>query len=247
MLFGWFPLLLTLAYSFWRERDDSFTKRILIASIVPQIYHNAERGTSRHALLKQYVVATSAVRLFIPLYVWTCPQNLLFTETSPWVFGLVAWQAFQIIVLFLQDWFGPRFFLPRGVWFEEQETWDYHPALPPDDIESSGKADGKREVDCIICLEAIELAPGRLSVDQRVADKETSGAVGDVISGVKRGANRLSYMVSDWRNTPHFGEHANVGVVQVPPCHHIAHTSCLETWAAQKMECPLCRRPLPPF
>ncbi|KAG0149245.1 hypothetical protein CROQUDRAFT_653815 [Cronartium quercuum f. sp. fusiforme G11] len=33
----------------------------------------------------------------------------------------------------------------------------------------------------------------------------------------------------------------------VPPCHHIAHTRCLEAWLAIKSECPVCRRPLPPI
>lgn len=123
------------------------------------------------------------------------------------------------MVLFLQDYFGPRFFLPRGVWFEEISTWDYHPILPPADIEGG---DSKTEVDCVICFETIEMGSsnaGRMSVDMRTAEKgEGSGAnnVGDVLDSVRRGANRMSFMV--------------------PPCHHLAHTSCLESWAAIKME-----------
>jgi len=133
------------------------------------------------------------------------------------VFALVGYQAFQILVLLLQDKLGPRFFLPRGFYFAELDTWDYHPILPPADIESGAGAHGKgKETDCVICFEKIELAtPGRTSIDMRTSEKEATPGSG-VFDGVRRGANRMSYMV--------------------PPCHHIAHTSCLESWAAIKME-----------
>lgn len=119
--------------------------------------------------------------------------------------------------------------------------------MPPEDIESGGRSGALKEVDCTICLEKIELsAPGRHSIDMRTAEKDTPvNAVGDVISGVRRGANRMSYMV---RSSVHADPTALTNTFeQVPPCHHIAHTECLESWAAIKMECPLCRRPLPPF
>lgn len=203
--FGWFPIVMTVAYSYW----------------LPQIYQNAERGTGRLPLLHSYILVTAAARLVIPLYVWACPSkmfrqyaasswlnrpnsaNLLFTENSPWVWALVAYQTVQVIFLLLQDTFGPRFFLPKGFWFEELDTWDYHPILPPSDIENPASGDGdKKDVDCIICFERIELAGSgrRDSIDARTSEKgeETagaSGAVGDVFDAARRGASRMSYMV----------------------------------------------------
>lgn len=197
---GWFTLLMTLTYSFW----------------IPQIYHNAERGTGRNALLKQYIIVTAITRLFIPLYIWAYPGNLLFADTSPWVYALVVWQAVQVAVLCLQDLLGPRFLLPKGLWFPELNTWDYHPILPPSDIESglvSGaesrdgfkSADGEKkgEVDCVICFEKIELArPGgeRGSLDAKInrsaGDRDATSAMGDVFGAARRGANRMTYMVS---------------------------------------------------
>jgi hypothetical protein len=39
----------------------------------------------------------------------------------------------------------------------------------------------------------------------------------------------------------------DVVMVQVTPCDHFFHTGCLQRWMDIKMECPTCRRPLPPM
>lgn len=33
----------------------------------------------------------------------------------------------------------------------------------------------------------------------------------------------------------------------VTPCNHVFHTSCLENWMSYKLQCPVCRSPLPPL
>ena len=33
----------------------------------------------------------------------------------------------------------------------------------------------------------------------------------------------------------------------VTPCNHIFHTECLENWMSYKLQCPVCRTPLPPI
>ena len=33
----------------------------------------------------------------------------------------------------------------------------------------------------------------------------------------------------------------------VTPCDHIFHTDCLENWMGYKLQCPVCRTPLPPI
>ena len=37
------------------------------------------------------------------------------------------------------------------------------------------------------------------------------------------------------------------GGVMVAPCGHAYHAACLRRWAEVKLECPTCRRPLPPL
>jgi len=57
----------------------------------------------------------SVTRLTIPVYFYGCPDNLMGHEPTPWIWGLVAWVALQVGVLLLQDWLGPRFFVPKKV------------------------------------------------------------------------------------------------------------------------------------
>lgn len=44
-----------------------------------------------------------------------CPTNLIGHETTPWVWAIVAYVGLQVIVMFLQDAFGPRLFVPSKV------------------------------------------------------------------------------------------------------------------------------------
>ena len=46
---------------------------------------------------------------------FACPDNVFFIKPSQWIWTLVAWQLFQILVLFSQDRFGSGFFLPKSV------------------------------------------------------------------------------------------------------------------------------------
>ncbi|MBW0514010.1 hypothetical protein O181_053725 [Austropuccinia psidii MF-1] len=205
LLYSWQPLILLILYSYW----------------VPQITHNVKHGTSRRGLRKRYVLGTTLCRLFLPLYVWACPTNVLFVEPNPWIWLLSLYSLLQAIILILQDYLGARFFL-FGTCFAYEPIWDYHPLKLPylNDLEN-GRSNGSEVMpECVICFESIDVLPSSptMSQDERHSSLARTSEVGLF--------SRWSYMV--------------------PPCHHIAHTKCLENWLAIKSECPVCRRPLPP-
>lgn len=87
-----------LLYSFW----------------IPQIVRNVSRGSKR-GLSNLFILGMSVTRLVIPVYFYGCPGNLMGHEATPWIWGLVLWVALQTSVLLLQDWLGPRFFIPKKV------------------------------------------------------------------------------------------------------------------------------------
>lgn len=81
---------------------------------IPQIVRNVIRGSKR-GLSLWFVLGMSITRLALPVYFYACPENLLGHETTRWIWGLVLWVALQVSVLLLQDWLGPRFFIPKKV------------------------------------------------------------------------------------------------------------------------------------
>ena len=123
--------------------------------------------------------------------------------------------------------FGARFFLPRPLLsrmdLAETETWDYHPLLPPPDLEAGalGNEEGNAKEDCPICLSPIQIAPARSG--PAVKEKDA----GEVDREKERQELRWGYMI--------------------PPCGHVAHTECLESWIEIKSVCPSCRARLPPL
>ncbi|KAI8319642.1 hypothetical protein GQ54DRAFT_264976 [Martensiomyces pterosporus] len=198
-------ILLVALYSYW----------------IPQIWRNIKRGTSQ-GLRMDYVVGTTVLRLFFPVYAFACPDNIAFITPTPLVGVLVAYSLAQTAFLILQDVFGPRFFVPA---YFLPPTYNYHPVLPPTDeeLDAGAEADGNSGADveierpdnwehnastssnrvCAVCMLPVDVAP------------PTSNVLG-----------RAAYMVT--------------------PCHHIFHSECLTRWMAIKLECPVCRAPLPP-
>ncbi|CAH7685150.1 hypothetical protein BY996DRAFT_6656961 [Phakopsora pachyrhizi] len=203
MLYRWQPLILFALYSYW----------------IPQIFHNVQHGTSRRGLRKRYVVGTTMCRLFLPLYIWGCPNNVLFVEPNPWIWLLCLYSLLQAAILVLQDWLGARFFL-FGACSPYEPIWDYHPIKLPhtSDLENGANNGLEKMPECVICFEPIDVLP--ISPVTGHDDRSSMATEVGLFS-------RWSYMV--------------------PPCHHIAHTKCLENWLAIKSECPVCRRTLPPI
>eukprot|EP00698_Gefionella_okellyi_P015624 TRINITY_DN4421_c0_g1_i2.p1 TRINITY_DN4421_c0_g1~~TRINITY_DN4421_c0_g1_i2.p1 ORF type:complete len:294 (+),score=34.53 TRINITY_DN4421_c0_g1_i2:812-1693(+) len=166
--FGFFLHVLVLGlYAFW----------------VPQIVHNVMRNTS-NAFEPRYVIAMSITRLYIPLYIYGCPNNILFVEPRPFFCAfLVLFMAAQATVLLMQDKWGPRWIVPQ---FLRPKLYDYHATRSL-----------TQTVDCVICMSEV-------GVDSAPEDFMTA------------------------------------------PCGHVFHTPCLQRWLTIKLECPTCRRTLPP-
>ncbi|KAG0309914.1 hypothetical protein BGZ98_000002 [Dissophora globulifera] len=124
---------------------------------IPQIVRNVTRGSKR-GLNLWFVLGMSVTRLALPVYFYACPENLMGHKPTPWIWGLVAWVALQVCVLLLQDWLGPRFFVPKKYL---PPIYDYHPILPATDEENGRTGHGPHapQQDCAICLLPIDTAP----------------------------------------------------------------------------------------
>ncbi|SPO42106.1 related to TUL1 - Golgi-localized RING-finger ubiquitin ligase [Pseudozyma flocculosa] len=165
-------LLLPVLYSFW----------------IPQIRRNMRRGT-RRAVSTRCVVGTTACRLVLPLYLFACPSNVLFTRPNRLVWVLVAYVVGQMVVLLGQDWFGAHWFVPLR-WRPDglESKWDWHPdiaSIEPVEVEGGGA--GTSLGDCAICLHQIVADGGERGSSRRSGARRRPKG-GDGARRGKRGA-----------------------------------------------------------
>ncbi|KAF9018615.1 hypothetical protein BDZ89DRAFT_1139888 [Hymenopellis radicata] len=205
---------------------------------LPQIVRSVRRGRSS-GFTKEYVIGTTACRLYLALYFLVCPNNVLDVKPRFWAYWLAAFVCFQGLLVMLQDIFGPTFFVPAR--FATVKLYDYHPILPLPDPEAPEQTLG----DCSICMDAIQIDPslvrGRKSIDEKVDTWDTRGGTSKRKGkGIHAGALLNAVQVG-------VGSAVTRKSYSLAPCHHLFHTDCLEKWLAIKNICPQCRRPLPPL
>lgn len=261
---AFFPLftsavMVPVLYSFW----------------LPQIHRNIQRGT-RRAIQKRSVIGTTLCRLFVPLYIFACPDNVLFFDPNRWVWALVVYVVLQAMVLLGQDLFGSHFFLPAS-WIPASAVtaWDWHPPVQAKD-DADPEVDAMTSLgDCAICLNAIEpkersAARRRRKVETRrgyeslaTTDDESASHLyppekgrdgAPALRRSKSGLTWRTWLAKAIRSSLRWQKELGASntfrrkrsEIMVAPCHHVFHTQCLERWLTIKTECPSCRSPLPP-
>uniref|UniRef100_K3W5M7 RING-type E3 ubiquitin transferase n=1 Tax=Globisporangium ultimum (strain ATCC 200006 / CBS 805.95 / DAOM BR144) TaxID=431595 RepID=K3W5M7_GLOUD len=149
------PILVFLCYSFW----------------VPQIVHNAHREV-RNPFDLGYLYGISALRMFLPLYFYGCPNNFLTAfpmlpsfllicqyESKPnpqFCYILVLWMGFQVGVLTLQQRFGPRFFVPAR-FLPVKYNYERRINLQEMTLLKSSTNDEDNTIDCVICMVELDI------------------------------------------------------------------------------------------
>ncbi|KAL0570589.1 hypothetical protein V5O48_011372 [Marasmius crinis-equi] len=209
---------------------------------LPQIVRSVRRGRNS-GLSKEYIIGTSAARLYLLLYFLTCPKNVLEIKRRTWAYPLAGFVCFQALVVILQEIFGPSFFLPKK--FAAVKTYDYHPPMPLPDPEAPEQTLG----DCAICMDAIRVDPSlRMRTDEKEKDPDWDAKASGMSTGTTKRKNSRSGAggILDAVQKG-VGSAVNRKYYSLAPCHHLFHTECLERWLAIKNICPQCRRPLPPL
>ena len=172
---------------------------------IPQIWKNA-RQDSCGFLYSYYVVGSSLVKLFCPLYFFTYKDNFIRAQTNLlYSASLLIYVTAQVVVLALQQRYGPRFFLPKLLLAPK---YDYFREIPQEVLAQAQTG----RLECVICMEHVNTTAER-HIEEGEALQSSSQEDG------------LHYMIT--------------------PCNHVFHKQCLEEWMEQKLECPICRAPLP--
>ncbi|EIN09405.1 hypothetical protein PUNSTDRAFT_85742 [Punctularia strigosozonata HHB-11173 SS5] len=146
---------------------------------LPLIVRSARRGRTS-GISMEYLVGTTACRLAIALYFLACPDNVLEVEPRPWIWAIATIVCLELVVLTLQEIWGPSFFLPKSM--AVSPAYDYHPPMLLPDAEAPEKSLG----DCSICMDAILISDS--SSGQTSAAKpgdERDGLVRRAVGGRK--------------------------------------------------------------
>lgn len=170
----------------------------------------------RRPLLPTYILGTSVTRLAIPLYFWGCPHNFLHIQPHP--------EAAAALVCWLMFQTGILLtqykFGPR--WFIPKaflpEKYDYYRPITLDDDELCGDLEAQDRI-----------VPAEDGVN------ENRQLVGNAACEPRRECCICMESVAI-----HSRER------MVTPCNHFFHASCLERWLEVRLECALCRSPVPP-
>ncbi|KAG2731236.1 hypothetical protein G9P44_005652 [Scheffersomyces stipitis] len=228
---------LTIAFTFliwnstlWRasyRKIFEYVGLILVNSFwIPQFLRNTLKNR-RKSFSWEFVLGTSLVRLVPVIYI-CLEDNIGRHRYDPVLVSvLTSWLSFQILLLVLQSYMGPRF------WVNEKwlpKAYDYQKILHIKDLEHNFSSEllanikpnegGNEEQDkgiieckctCPICMTDISLP---------ILTKD-----GD--ESRRRKINNKLYMIT--------------------PCYHIFHSECLESWMKYKLQCPVCRESLPPI
>ncbi len=119
---------------------------VLFSFWVPQIYVNFKRDT-RKPLQPLYIILNTLCRVVIPLYFFLCPSNFTRIEPNPILIGcLCGWLALQVVFLFIQHFFGSRWFIPKAL---RPQKYDYQRPIPTESLENG-------ECNCVICMHPIK-------------------------------------------------------------------------------------------
>lgn len=194
---------------------------------VPQFFRNTLKNR-RKSFTWEFAFGTSVIRV-LPIYYFALVKgNPLRHRYDPILCIVVSvWLGVQLLLLVLQNQFGPRF------WINEKwlpKAYEYQRLLSMKDLQEEGFSSELLEnlKTTMSQLEDQDIVTSQCmcpicmtDVDLPILVKE------DKLEEAKRKVNIKGFMIT--------------------PCHHIFHTECLENWMKYKLQCPVCRKSLPPI
>lgn len=199
----------------------------------------------RKSFLWEFIIGTSIIRLLPIGYLCLNKSNPFRHHYNPVLITvLVIWVSLQIILLYLQEIWGARFWINEN-WLPK--AYDYHYLLNIEDLES-GKGFGS---DILSNLNN-EISIGNQGVENNDDNEDINGngivhckidctiCMNEIDLPINTSTN------SDGTKLINQIDKLKCKDYMITPCHHIFHTQCLEDWMVYKLQCPVCRTGLPP-
>lgn len=255
------------------QKNKTFTRSIpyciylsLFFFLVPQIVNDtfANLSNSSNLLLPlhpHFILTSLFGKAFVPIYIWGYSNSIfnapifihlsnmpISTKNSPLmsIFILLI-VSIQAILYFFQLKFGTKSLIPK---IFRPKPYNYF-RLTNKDIYSEILTENTAEVDINIVNDVM--------TDEYLNDKETNHTQDDVQNIQSSGLDEIQ--LTGFHNNRRYNNFCVICMVNISifddfdhelcavctPCDHIFHQKCLKKWMNVKLECPTCRRSIPPF
>lgn len=186
----------------------------------PQFVRNTIKNR-RRSLSWDFILGTSFIRVLPVAYLCLDTANPVRHGWNPrLISAVVAWVGLQLFLLYLQSQLGPRFWVNER-WLPKQ--YNYHPLMSVADIENGFSAD-------ILANLKVSQNGGISTADIDCAICMSQLTIPVLTDDNTKDKRSLESVMKD---------------CMVTPCHHVFHSRCLEDWMMYKLQCPVCRSPLP--
>ncbi|KAH3898903.1 uncharacterized protein SCODWIG_02568 [Saccharomycodes ludwigii] len=202
-----------------------------------------------------FIVGFSLARLIPYYYLYGVASNSFYHHTNyKYLFILTGWVVFQIIVLYIQKRYGGNSIIPKFIVkkldkiLDIGKLYDYHHKLSRQVFEENG-----RVFECPICMN--EDDPIIMPVEMEQEDnnpainreQQEGGEDNDADGNENTPLSSTSKCKSGSIATDSTNVTTDIQDYMITPCDHVFHSKCLITWMNRKLQCPVCRAPLPPL
>lgn len=223
----------------WRQsyrRAFEITAFMLANSYwLPQFLRNTLKNR-RRSFLWNFIIFTSMIRLTPIYYINFYKANSFRHRQNDYleVILVTSWVLVQVGLMYFQETLGARFWI-NDKWLPK--AFDYHPILNVTDLENGFSSD--------ILANIRELS------ESDGDSQQTGNGVVTCKVGCTICMNDIDLPViveSDpkLQGSLNAADKKKAQQYMIAPCHHIFHKECLEDWMKYKLQCPICRNPLPP-
>lgn len=249
-----------LNMSGWPKSIRLKTENIILCVIngymYPQVFRCLVRGV--HCSLSwEFMIGTSIIR-YIPFFYMLVDKNNVFHHHTDYKFAvfLFVWKLVPLLLLFIQQNFDLRALIPKS-WLPE--IFSYHPSINVGELKQglgysgmvttskNSNGDTLIKANCAICMNDINIPIPNAKTHP--CNSVEGVNLADANSQLLPAHSPQIHSLSSESEIPVDEDNRKLIAhgFMVTPCKHIFHDDCLQEWMRYKLQCPICRTPLPPI
>ncbi|OII74621.1 ring-H2 finger domain-containing protein [Cryptosporidium ubiquitum] len=234
----------------------------LIPQIINDAFFSTNNSTSSSLPLHPHFILTSLIgKAFVPIYIWGYSNSIFNTPLFQYLnvipistknstlmsIFILSIASIQMMIYFFQLKFGPKCLIPKIL---RPKPYNYFRLTDKNICNEISIEEDSLEVNIptINELKTEVMIGSKVEFIPDTSNTQSSGFEEIELTSFnsnKRHTNRLCVICMV--NVSIFNDFDHELCAVCTPCDHIFHQKCLKQWMNVKLECPTCRRQIPPF